>query len=362
MAKAATMSSTPTNGPILTVRNLRAYYQMQYFGITREVRAVDDITLDVNRNEIYGLAGESSCGKTSFIKSIAGANRPPLNVVGGSVRFSFLDRDIFRLSQEQLSTVRWKHLSYIMQGSMNVLNPVRRVRASFVDFAQRHIDLPEAEFFGVVADHLQRLHLSPDVLRAYPHELSGGMRQRVTIALATICRPEFIIADEPTTALDVVVQKGVLTMIRQIQQEMGSSILFVTHDMAVHANMADRLGIMYAGRLVEEAPTSELFAKPLHPYTAHLIQSLPRIGDLSPKKALGGAPPNLSEPPPGCRFHPRCPLAMDICRRENPALTTLAPGHRVACFAASPEVKPSAPANHGRASAPSLLAARSLAP
>ena len=157
------------------------------------------------------------------------------------------------------------------------------------------------------------------MLDAYPHELSGGMRQRVTIALATICRPEFIIADEPTTALDVVVQKGVLGMIREVQREMGSSILFVTHDMAVHANMADRLGIMYAGRLVEEAPTRELFASPLHPYTAHLIESLPRIGDVAPKKALGGTPPNLSAPPPGCRFHPRCPLAMDICRREVPA-------------------------------------------
>ena len=178
------------------------------------------------------------------------------------------------------------------------------------------------------------------MLDAYPHELSGGMRQRVTIALATICRPEFIIADEPTTALDVVVQKGVLAMIREVQREMGSSILFVTHDMAVHANMADRLGIMYAGRLVEEAPTRELFARPLHPYTAHLIESLPRIGDVAPKKGLGGTPPNLSAPPPGCRFHPRCPLAMEICRREVPALTTLAPGHRVACFAADPTVSP----------------------
>jgi peptide/nickel transport system ATP-binding protein len=325
---------------ILTVRNLRAYYQMQYFGIDREVRAVDDISLHVNRNEIYGIAGESSCGKTSFIKTIAAANRPPLNVVGGSARFSFLDGDIFRASEDTLARVRWRYLSYIMQGSMNVLNPVRRIRKTFADFAFRHIGRPEREFFEVVEAHLARLRLSPSILEAYPHELSGGMRQRVTIALATICRPEFIIADEPTTALDVVVQKDVLSMIREVQQEMGSSILFVTHDMTVHANMADRLGIMYAGRLVEEAPTHEIFANPLHPYTAHLIQSLPRIGDLSPKKALPGAPPNLSDPPPGCRFHPRCPLAMDICRRENPALTPLAPGRRVACFAASSEVRP----------------------
>jgi peptide/nickel transport system ATP-binding protein len=339
----------PAGDPVLSVEHLRAYYQMKYFGIDREVRAVDDITLQIDPNEIYGLAGESSSGKTSFIKTIAAANRPPLNVVGGSVKFTFLDRDIHRLDREALAAVRWKHLSYIMQGSMNVLNPVRRIRRSFFDFAFAHIRRPEPEFLSIVETHLRRLHLEPSVLDAYPHELSGGMRQRVTIALATICRPEFIIADEPTTALDVVVQKGVLGMIREVQREMGSSILFVTHDMAVHANMADRLGIMYAGRLVEEAPTREIFAKPLHPYTAHLIESLPRIGDIRPKEALGGTPPNLSAPPPGCRFHPRCPLATDICRREVPELTTLAPGHRVACFAASPSVKPSAHAEPAEA-------------
>ena len=168
------------------------------------------------------------------------------------------------------------------------------------------------------------------------------MRQRVAIALATICRPEFIIADEPTTALDVVVQKSVLRMIREAQQELGSSMIFVTHDLTVHANIADRLGIMYAGRLVEEATTTDIFHNPMHPYTAHLVGSLPRIGDSTPKKALAGAPPSLADPPSGCRFHPRCPLAMDICRQAHPTLTTLAANHRVACYAASPLVKRSA--------------------
>jgi peptide/nickel transport system ATP-binding protein len=158
------------------------------------------------------------------------------------------------------------------------------------------------------------------------------MRQRVTIALATVCRPEFIIADEPTTALDVVVQKGVLAMIHEIQRELGSSILFVTHDMSVHANLADRLGIMYAGRLVEEGRTADVFRSPKHPYTAHLIASLPRLGDSAPMKGLEGAPPNLASPPPGCRFHPRCPRATEICRRETPSMAWLAKGHRAACF------------------------------
>jgi len=323
--------------PVLTVRNLRAYYQMRFFGVAREVRAVDDITLHINRDEIYGLAGESSSGKSSLIKTIARAIRPPLNVVGGSVAFDFGEgaRDIYALDDKALRAIRWRNLSYIMQGSMNVLNPVRRIRHSFVDFAFRHMGLPMPEFLRRVEEHLDRLNLEPRVLESFPHELSGGMRQRVTIALATVCRPGFIIADEPTTALDVVVQKNVLAMIRGIQREMRSSILFVTHDMSVHANLTDRLGIMYAGRLVEEAPTREIFRRPLHPYTRHLIGSLPRIGDDRPKVGLGGTPPNLAKPPPGCRFHPRCPIAMDICRQEVPPMDMAAPGHRAACHAVS---------------------------
>jgi peptide/nickel transport system ATP-binding protein len=297
--------------------------------------------MEVRKNEIYGLAGESSCGKTTFIKTIAAAIRPPLNVVGGSVRYSFLDRDIYALTPDDRDAIRWRHLSYVMQGSMSVLNPVRRIQRTFEDFALRHMNLQKGAFLDAVRAHLSRLRLPADILRAYPHELSGGMRQRVCIALATVCRPEFIIADEPTTALDVVVQKDVLTMIRQTQREFGSSMIFVTHDLTVHANVADRLGIMYAGRLVEEGPTAELFADPMHPYTAHLVASLPRIGEVNTRHALPGAPPNLADPPPGCRFHPRCPLAMEVCRHEVPELTTLAPGHRVACFAASPKVRSS---------------------
>ena len=181
--------------------------------------------------------------------------------------------------------------------------------------------------------HLARVKLDASVLAAYPHELSGGMRQRATIALATICRPDFIIADEPTTALDVVVQKDVLGMIRGIQREIGSSVLFVTHDMGVHAHLSDRLGIMYAGRLVEEASTAEIFRNPRHPYTRHLISSLPRIGDNLPRRGLEGAPPSLADPPSGCRFHPRCPLAKPVCSQRVPAMVETDPAHRVACFA-----------------------------
>jgi peptide/nickel transport system ATP-binding protein len=338
-----TAARTGANGSadvVLDVVHLRAYYVMRYFGVTREVRAVDDISLQVGRNEIYGLAGESSSGKTTFIKTIAAAIRPPLTVVGGSIRYGFLDRDIYKLDRSALSAIRWRYLSYIPQGSMNVLNPVRRVRESFIDFAHPHMGLSKPQFFEAVTAHLKRLQLTPSVLDAYPHELSGGMRQRVAIALATVCRPEFIIADEPTTALDVVVQKSVLELIREAQREIGSSMIFVTHDMAVHANISDRLGIMYAGRLVEEAPTSEIFRSSKHPYTQHLIASLPRIGDLSAKQALSGTPPNLAEPPSGCRFHPRCPLAMEICHERHPEMVAIGPRHRVACHAVGPAAQP----------------------
>jgi len=323
---------------VLTVSNLRAYYQTNYFGVSREVRAVDDVSLHIDRNEIYGLAGESSCGKTTLINTIVRTIRPPLKLIEGTVAFNFTghERNIYALSHTELESVRWQHLSYILQGSMNVLNPVRRVRQSFIDFAHRHIGKPTPAFLRLVEAHLARVRLDPAILDNYPHELSGGMRQRVTIALASICRPDFIVADEPTTALDVVVQKDVLGMLREVQREMRSSMILVTHDIGVHANVTDRLGIMYAGRLVEEGRTSDVIRKAHHPYTAHLVSSLPRIGDLTPKKGLEGSPPNLAAPPPGCRFHPRCPLAIDVCRKEHPPMVDVAAGHRVACWVTAP--------------------------
>jgi peptide/nickel transport system ATP-binding protein len=335
------MSPPPstTAGPVLTVSDLRAYYRTSAFGAEREVKAVDGVSFHVGANEIYGLAGESSCGKTTLIKTIAAATQPPLQVVSGVITFQFRDRrmSITDVDLEGLAAIRWKHLSYIMQGSMNVLNPVRRISHSFVDFAFRHVAKPMPEFLDSVRAHLQRLQLESEILDAYPHQLSGGMRQRVAIALATVCRPEFIIADEPTTALDVIVQKDVLGMIKEVQRALRSSLILVTHDLAVHAHVCDRLGIMYAGRLVEEGRTAEIFGQPRHPYTRHLISSLPRIGHVGSGKGLEGTPPNLAAPPAGCRFHPRCSLAMDICRRQNPPLSELSVGHRVACFAVTPE-------------------------
>lgn len=320
---------------LLTVKNLRAYYRTEAYGISRTVRAVDDVSLELSPNEIYGLAGESSCGKTTLIKVLSGTIKPPLKVESGQVRYQFgvYTVDMLRIPQEELRReVRWKEISYVMQGSMSVLNPVRRVICTFEDIidTRQHITNKQ-EFLEGIREHVKALGLPPDVLNAYPHQLSGGMRQRVAIALATVFHPSLIIADEPTTALDVVVQRGVLQMLKDIQAECNNTVLLVTHDLAVHANVADRVAIMYAGRIVEEAPTEVIFGAPRHPYTRHLIQSLPAIGDRSSKSGLGGTPPNLANPPDGCRFHPRCPHARDVCRMEVPEMLPVGRGHRAAC-------------------------------
>lgn len=320
---------------LLQVENLRAYYRTEVYGTSRTVRAVDGVSFNLERNEIYGVAGESSCGKTTLIKVIAGAIKPPLKIETGSVCYHFedFDADMRTITQQDLRTnVRWKEISYVMQGSMSVLNPVRRIIRTFEDIVGTHQGITNKNAFQAqVREHVNRFGLPHDVLNLYPHQLSGGMRQRVAIALATIFHPSLIIADEPTTALDVVVQRAVLQMLKEIQDESNNTVLLVTHDLAVHANVADRVAIMYAGRIVEEAPTEKIFNAPLHPYTQHLINSLPVIGDKSVKAGLSGAPPNLANPPNGCRFHPRCPLAKEVCRNVVPEMITVAPSHRVAC-------------------------------
>ena len=320
---------------LLKVDGLKAYYKTEMYGISRMVKAIDDVSLELRPNEIYGLAGESSCGKTTLIKVLSGSVKPPLKVYEGSVNYQFRSGniDILNIPSDELQrNIRWKEISYVMQGSMSVLNPVRRVVKTFEDIISTHEGIKDKkEFQRRVVEHIKILGLPSEILRSYPHELSGGMRQRVAIALATVFHPGLIIADEPTTALDVVVQRGVLQLIKEIQGESKNTVLLVTHDMAVHANVADRVAIMYAGRIVEEAETETIFRRPEHPYTKHLISSLPAIGDKSGKSSLDGAPPNLANPPDGCRFHPRCTQALDICKKEVPIMKDFGKGHRAAC-------------------------------
>ncbi len=320
---------------LLHMEDVKAYYRTEAYGISRSVRAVDGVSMELYENEIYGVAGESSCGKTTLIKVISGTVKPPLRIEAGNIEYNFgaFHMDMRQIDPEEMrQNVRWKEISYVMQGSMSVLNPVRKIMRTFEDIVGTHQGIPDKKAFREqMREHVMRLGLPPDVLTLYPHQLSGGMRQRVAIALATVFNPSLIIADEPTTALDVVVQRGVLHMLKEIQAESANTVLLVTHDLAVHANVADRVGIMYAGRIVEEGPTQTIFNAPRHPYTEHLINSLPVIGDKSMKKSLGGAPPNLADPPSGCRFHPRCPLAIDICQTVNPEMVMLSDRHRAAC-------------------------------
>lgn len=318
---------------IAEVKDLRAHYITTVYGIKRTVKAVDGISLEIREGEIYGIVGESGCGKSTLIKVLMGAIDPPLTVLGGTVTYKFNHKDVnvLSMSEQELRHIRWQDVSYIPQGSMHLLNPVRRVADTFRDFITPHTPMSKAKMDDMVKNYLRDLGLPVQALSAYPHQLSGGMRQRVTIALATILWPSLIFADEPTTALDVVVQRGVIQLLKKIQEQKGSTLVISTHDMGVHANLADRIGVVYAGKLIEEADTETIFNAPLHPYTRYLIQSLPKLDDKSERVSIPGRPPALDDLPSGCRFHPRCPNARAECLEVTPSLVSVGKDHRVAC-------------------------------
>ncbi len=327
-------------GTIIEAVNLRAYYITNAYGVERTVQAVDDISLKIEEGEVYGIAGESGCGKSTLMRVLLNAYQPPLTVVGGDVVYTLDGERVSaaEMSDEKNRDLRWRKLSYIPQGSMHVLNPVRRIRDSFHDFISAHRDVSKAESYQLTAEYLRDLGLPEKVMRSYPHQLSGGMRQRVTIALATILWPKLIFADEPTTALDVVVQRGVIQMLKDVQQKEGSTLVLITHDIGVHANLADRIGILYAGKLVEEAETQTILNQPRHPYTRYLIESLPNLESRAELMSIPGRPPALDRPPSGCRFHERCPLAKDICKTVEPQLIKIAPKHFTACHVVEEEL------------------------
>jgi peptide/nickel transport system ATP-binding protein len=327
--------------PVVKVENLKAYYVTKVYGLQRTIRAVDGVSLELNANEIFGIAGESGCGKSTLMKVLFGIIQPPLKVFEGTVTYysGNASTDLLASQKDDLQRIRWGEIAYIPQGSMNVLNPVRRVRKTFQDFIRRHRKgLKKKAFESLVNNYLQSLGLPISVLSAYPHQLSGGMRQRVTIALATILHPRIVFADEPSTALDVVVQRGIIQLLKKIQAEYHNTFVIVTHDMAVHANFAHRVAIMYAGKIVELGNTRDIFANPLHCYTKYLIGSLPKIGDKAYRESVPGNPPLLIEPPNGCWFAERCPEVQSLCSEQTPALVDVGNGHKVACFRVSQEV------------------------
>jgi peptide/nickel transport system ATP-binding protein len=320
---------------VLQTEKLKAFYVLDMHGKQKIVKAVNEVDLTVRSNEVYGIAGESGSGKTTLLKALYGAFEPPLRQMGGKICYFVNDAEleISALDEEQKRKLRWEYISYVPQGAMSVFNPVIKIRETFHDFIDSHVSgKTRAESFEVAKSQIVELGLPIKVLDAYPHQLSGGMKQRITIALAALLKPRLIICDEPTTALDVVVQRGVVQMLKDIQSNLQNSIILVTHDLGVQANVADRIAIMYAGKIVEEADTNTIFGAPFHPYTRYLINSLPRFGDKSTRESAPGNPPSLSDLPDGCPFHVRCPYVMNICRETMPDTVELGARHKTACW------------------------------
>jgi peptide/nickel transport system ATP-binding protein len=312
---------------ILRIKDLRVSY------LTRkgEVKAVDGVSLGLYKGEILGIAGESGSGKSTLAAAILRLVKPPGIIKEGKVLYE--GKDLLRLSEEEFRLYRMTKIAYVPQGSMNSLNPVMRIRDQFMDMLKDHgLKIKKKELEERLREILSSMGLKTSILDRYPHELSGGMKQRTLIALSLIMNPEILIADEPTTALDVVSQRGVMNILRDLKDQRGTSIILITHDMAVQAELSDRMAIMYAGKIVEVGPTEEIYNEPLHPYTRLLIESIPSLGDEKPRKSIEGIPPDLVNPPKGCRFHPRCPFYIPgKCDTQEPMLIQISSGRSVAC-------------------------------
>jgi len=328
------MADQNNSNVLLDISDLRIWYRTT----KGNAKAVDGVNLKIKRNEVIGIAGESGCGKSTLARGLLGLTRLPAYVESGEVLFyrqvnpsTRVGEDIANISPSATRKMRWRHMAYIPQSAMNVLSPVTRVNKQILDAVYEHSDWSKEKARARMYECLDMVGLERSVAQMYPHELSGGMKQRVIIAAAITLSPDLIIADEPTTALDVNVQQVILQELMQIREELGLTLVYVTHDMAVHAELADRMGIMYSGLIVEVAPVIETFKEPLHPYTQGLIDSIPVIGGSRERmKGLPGRAPSPIDWPTGCRFHPRCPKAMDVCQQEMPPLQEVAPDRLVA--------------------------------
>jgi peptide/nickel transport system ATP-binding protein len=306
--------------PILEVSDLAVEYAMERGAI----RAVDDVTFDLAPGEFLGVVGESGCGKSTLLFAIAQLLAPPAAITGGSVRFR--GHSLVGLTDAQLTAVRWKDLSVVMQSAMNALNPVTSIGAQFKDAMRAHGVTSKTEIADRSAEVLRMVGIDPVHLRSYPHQLSGGMRQRSMIAMALLFTPELVIMDEPTSALDVVAQRSLMVQIKELQQELGFAVIFVTHDMSLVSHFSDQLLVMYAGQVIEAGPTRTVFDTPAHPYSRGLLDAFPSIrGERVRLTGIPGSPPDLGQPPSGCRFHPRCPLVFDRCLTMEPELYQVGP-------------------------------------
>lgn len=313
--------------PVLVVRDLEVEYRIG----RGAVRAVDSVSFDIRPNEIFGLAGESGSGKSTLAHAITRLLKPPGHIVGGSIKF--MDIDLLGMEGESLRDFRWRHISIVSQAAMNALNPVLTIGTQIIDAIQAHETVSKEQARKRALDLLQLVGIDKERINSYCHQLSGGMRQRAVIAIALALNPELIILDEPTTALDVVVQRQIMEEIQSLQQQFGFSILFITHDLSLLVEFAHRIAIMYAGEIVEVAPSQHIFLDPRHPYTHRLMNSFPAIsGPRQKLHSIPGSPPDLISPPPGCRFHPRCEFAIaGTCNMIVPVFREIERDHYAAC-------------------------------
>jgi peptide/nickel transport system ATP-binding protein len=303
---------------VLEVRDLCVAYQTR----RGDVGAVDHVSFDLGRGEFLGIVGESGCGKSTLLFAVAQLLAPPASITGGTVTFK--GTELTGKSDRELAPIRWKELSVVMQSAMNALNPVKSIGAQFADAMRAHGVSSKQEIAGRSAEVLTMVGIDPTHLRSYPHQLSGGMRQRSMIAMALLFTPDLVIMDEPTSALDVVAQRSLMIQIKELQEQLGFAVIFVTHDMSLVSHFSDRLMVMYAGQVAELGVTRRVFDRPLHPYSAGLLDAFPSIrGPKVELTGIPGSPPDLARPPEGCRFAPRCPQVTDRCRQAPVELFTV---------------------------------------
>jgi len=296
----------------LSVLDLKAYY----FTNKGVVKAIDGISFAINENESLGIAGESACGKTSLGNAILRTMQPPGKIVEGSIILNGID--IVKLPYSDFNKkIRWKKIAMVFQGAMNTLDPVYTIGDQMRELMEQHNFKDKAE--EIISESLEQVGLDQNIAKRYPHELSGGMKQRVVIAMALLLKPDIVIADEPTTALDVLVQAQIINLLKSLKEDKGMTIILITHDLAIISKIADKIGIMYAGQLVEFGNAAEIYRNPKHPYTQALISAVPKLhSDNKQMHFIKGDPPNMLNLPSGCRFYSRCPYAMEICKQDPP--------------------------------------------
>ncbi len=313
--------------PLLDIRGLSVEYLV---GDTR-LRAVDKVSFSINKGETVGLAGESGCGKSTLAFALAKLHKPPALIVEGEVLYE--GKDVLSFDDEELRRFRWKETSVVFQSAMNCLNPVISIKDQMTDVIRaHHPEMKSAEVLDRARELLQIVGIHPDRLNQYPHQFSGGMRQRAVLAIALALKPRLIIMDEPTTALDVVVEREIMDQLAELKEQFGFSVLLISHDLSLMGEITDRIAVMYAGKLVEIAPTEDVLFKPQHPYTQGLVNSFPHL--FGEKKELTGIPGNplsLYSPPKGCYFAERCGQRMSLCESVDPKLVTIHPGHKTKC-------------------------------